>query len=205
MSAREIIAYAITHAPRGVKGGPYEGDYDEAVPTLRAAYRGERQRAKLWLPIVRSVVPTARIIRIVRKARPSEASAMLVTARRRLAAVAEHMTEHAYQEMASALEVDACRAGPSEASAVEVLRAMVAWVDSKGGGFNAIIARARRVLAASGPDPSEVVRAAMRETEAEEAFSVAPHCGRRGEAAALDAAARARVKAVDAYRKAGGK
>ncbi len=78
MSKREVIAYAITHAPRGVKGGPYEGDYDEAVPTLRAAFRGERQRAKLWLPIVRSVVPTARIIRIVRKARPSEASAVEV-------------------------------------------------------------------------------------------------------------------------------
>jgi hypothetical protein len=50
-----------------------------------------------------------------------------------------------------------------------------------------------------------VVRAAMEETDAEEAFSAAPHCGRRGEAAALDAAARARVDAVDAYREAGGK
>ena len=65
------------------------------------------------------------------------------------------------------------------------------------------IVRAR--LAASGPDPMPVVRAAMEETDAEEAFSAAPHCGRRGEAAALDAAARARVDAVDAYREAGGK
>ena len=237
MSAREILAYAITHAPRGVKGGPYEGDYDEAVPTLRAAFRGERQRAKLWLPIVRSVVPTARIIRIVRKARPfketihvcgtcgydahggrdaggrvsprvslatyagivssqqpSEASATLETARRRLAAVAESMTEHAYQEMASALEVDACRAGPSEASAVEVLRELVAWVDSKGGGFDAIIVRARRVLAASGPDPSEVVRAV--ETLREQAFR-----GPARRTAALEAL----LDTFDAYRKAGGK
>jgi len=62
-------------------------------------------------------VPHARVIRIVR-AGPSEASATLETARRRLAAVAESMTEHAYQEMASALEVDACRVEPSEASAV---------------------------------------------------------------------------------------
>ena len=152
MSKREVIAYAITHAPPGVKGGPYEGDYDEAVPTLRAAFRGERQRAKLWLPIVRSVVPTARIIRIVRKARPSEASA------------------------------------------VEVLRAMVAWVDSKGGGFNAIIARARRVLAASGPDPSEMVRAV--ETLREQAFR-----GPARRTAALEAL----LDTFDAYRKAGGK
>ena len=236
MSKREVIAYAITHAPRGVKGGPYEGDYDEAVPTLRAAFRGERQRAKLWLPIVRSVVPTARIIRIVRKARPfketihvcgtcgydahggrdaggrvsprvslatyagivssqqpSEASATLETARRRLAAVAESMTEHAYQEMASALEVDACRAGPSEASAVEVLREYVAWDCGTAADYDRIADKARRVLAGSGPDPMPVVRAAMRFAE-----RVAKDDDDGDDRAAF-------VRDVDAYRKAGGK
>lgn len=144
------------------------------------------------------------MIRIVR-ARPSEASATLETARRRLAAVAEHMTEHAYQELASALEVDACRVGPSEASAVEVLRELVAWTRHAYRPLGLILDKAHRVLAASGPDPMPVVRAALEETAAEEAFRDAPHCGRRGEGAALDAAVRARVEEVDAYRKAGGK
>ena len=53
--------------------------------------------------------------------------------------------------------------------------------------------------------PKGVKGGPYESTEAEEAFSVAPHCGLRGEAAALDAAARARVVAVDAYRKAGKK
>jgi hypothetical protein len=221
MSRREVIAYAITHAPKGVKGGPYTGNGSTAnqVPSMALARRyaledlHEAQADVAWL--VRNEY-TARVIRIVRKVRPSEASATppighrdggrLETARRLLAAVAEHMTEHAYQELASALGVDACRVGPSEASAVEVLRELVAW----DGGllpcfFSDVLDRARAVLAASGPDPMPVVRAAMEETDAEEAFSAAPHCGRRGEAAALDAAARARVDAVDAYREAGGK
>jgi hypothetical protein len=220
MSKREIIAYAITHAPPGVKSGPYAGNGSTAnqVPSMALARRyalddlHEAQADVAWL--VRNEY-TARVIRIVR-APPSEASATppighrdggrLETARRLLAAVAEHMTEHAYQELASALGVDACRVGPSEASAVEVLRELVAW----DGGllpcfFSDVLDRARAVLAASGPDPMPVVRAAMEETDAEEAFSAAPHCGRRGEAAALDAAARARVDAVDAYREAGGK
>ena len=133
MSRREVIAYAITHAPKGVKGGPYTGNGSTAnqVPSMALARRyaledlHEAQADVAWL--VRNEY-TARVIRIV---------------------------------------------------------------------------RAR--LAASGPDPMPVVRAAMEETDAEEAFSAAPHCGRRGEAAALDAAARARVDAVDAYREAGGK
>ena len=158
---KEVIAYAITHAPPGVKGGPYEGEYDKPVPTLREAWRGNRRRAKYWLAIVRRTVPHARVIRIVRKARPSEASATLETARRRLAAVAESMTEHAYQEMASALEVDACRVEPSEASAVAVLRELASY-PGNGGDLARIQARARRVLAAAGPDPMPVVRAAMR-------------------------------------------
>ena len=83
---------------------------------------------------------------------------------------------------------------PSEASAVEVLRELVAWVDSKGGGFDAIIVRARRVLAASGPDPSAVVRAV--ETLREQAFR-----GPARRTAALEAL----LDTFDAYRKAGGK
>lgn len=167
---RETIAYAITHAPRGVKGGPYTGNGSTAhqVPSMALARRyalddlHEAQADVAWL--VRNEY-TARVIRIV-QTRPS----------------------------------------PSEASAVEVLRELVAW----DGGllpcfFSDVLDRARAVLAASGPDPMPVVRAAMEETDAEEAFSAAPHCGRRGEAAALDAAARARTEAVKKYRKAGGK
>ncbi|HQY59838.1 MAG TPA: hypothetical protein PK141_00450 [Polyangiaceae bacterium] len=127
MTAREILAYAITHAPKGVKGGPYEaesGPPGEECDSLRDACRwptteaDARECAVMYLEDHLSWCGDARVIRIVR-ARPSEASATLETARRRLAAVAESMTEHAYQEMASALEVDACRAGPSEASAVD--------------------------------------------------------------------------------------
>lgn len=190
MSRREVIAYAITHAPRGVKGGPYTGNGSTAnqVPSMALARRyaledlHEAQADVAWL--VRNEY-TARVIRIVRKVRPSEASATLETARRRLAAVAEHMTEHAYQELASALEVDACRVGPSEASAVEVLRELVAWTRHA----------YRRVLAGAGPDPMRVVGAALEETAAEEAEMK----GR------LMAAREARRLWVGSYRKAGGK
>lgn len=146
MSKREVIAYAITHAPRGVKGGPYTGRMRH-VWTLAEARRFDRDEAHEKCP------RGARVIRIVR-ARPS----------------------------------------PSEASAVEVLRELVAWVDSKGGGFDAIIVRARRVLAASGPDPSEMVRAV--ETLREQAFR-----GPARRTAALEAL----LDTFDAYRKAGGK
>ena len=188
MSKREVLAYAITHAPRGQKGGPYEADdegtWGTATPSLRPGHavrwrtRPTQERVDGVLRHVREVHPHARVIRIVRKARPSEAEPTLETARRRLAAVAESMTEHAYQEMASALEVDACRAGPSGALDVEVLRELVAW----------------RVLASAGPDPSEVVRAAM-------AWGLA--CKRYG-GRPLDLEIKT-LEAVDAYRKAGGK
>lgn len=174
MSKREVIAYAITHAPKGVKGGPYEalrGGYGDPWPTLKGAFqwRGvgndgpdeeDLELARMMRDDVRALRPDARVIRIVR-ARPS----------------------------------------PSEASAVEVLREVASY-PGNGGDLARIQARARRVLAASGPDPMPVVRAALRETEAEEAEMVHPsavNAGRRM------AAREARRRAVDTYRKAGGK
>lgn len=200
MSAREVIAYAITHAPPGVKGGPYEaigGDMGDTCERLSASLRWPvdnpvntaeevlEEAREFLAEEIAPKVPHARVIRIVR-AGPSEASATLETARRRLAAVAESMTEHAYQEMASALEVDACRVEPSEASAVEVLRSFIAWVDC---------------------DPMPLARAAMRETEAEAEFFRAE---RMSEFLAvprqnLNDVREERRAAVDAYRKAGGK
>jgi hypothetical protein len=191
---KEILAYAITHAPRGVEGGPYEADYGPdgtAEPSLRVAARWPTMKpSRRIMQSIRAVVPHARVIRIVR-ARPSEASATLETARRRLASVAEHMTEHAYQEMASALEVDACRVGPSEASAVEVLRDMLATWTAAGVIQHEAFDRARRVLASSpeaGPDPMPVVRAAM-------AWRYDERPGVEDDLA----------EAVEMYRKAGGK
>jgi hypothetical protein len=74
---REVVAYAITHAPKGVKGGPYEAALGaEPVASLEDAWRtpaGTVERARSVLRTVRRYVPTARVIRIVRKARPSEA------------------------------------------------------------------------------------------------------------------------------------
>ena len=116
---------------------------------------------------------------------------------RRLAAVAESMTEHAYQEMASALEVDACRVGPREASAVAALRAILPMIadptcDNPGCLGCLAYANARRVLAAAGPDPMPVVRAAMRYLD-------------HGDDGRLGSAWVGFREAVDAYRKAGGK
>ena len=156
MSRREIIAYAITHAPPGVKGGPYTGNGSTAnqVPSMALARRyaledlHEAQADVAWL--VRNEY-TARVIRIVR-ARPSEAT-------------------------------------------VEVLRELVAERDE-------IFARARAVLATSGPDPMPVVRAAMEETDAEEAEMVHPSAANAGRRMR---AREARRRAVDTYRKAGGK
>jgi len=129
--------------------------------------------------------------------RAGEAERMVEAARRSLSSVAESMTEHAYQELASALEVDACRVGPSEASAVEVLRELVAWDDGLLPCFlNDIFVRARAVLAASGPDPMPVVRAALR---------FAALCTPALEGAAWFEATREFIDAVDTYRKAGGK
>ena len=154
-SKREVIAYAISHAgarPRASRSraGRTPGGCD--MWTLAEARRFERDEA------YEKCGPGARVIRIVR-ARPSEASATLETARRRLAAVAEH--DRARQELASALEVDACRVGPSEASAVEVLRELVAWTGHAYRPLGLILDKAHRVLAASGPDPMPVVRAAL--------------------------------------------
>jgi hypothetical protein len=118
MEKKEVIAYAITHAPPGVKGGPYDsvgGKCRDLAMALKWTKRGARARL--------GDVLGGRVIRIVRKARPSEASA------------------------------------------VEVLRSFIAWVDCNDGEEEAplrpIEEAARRVLAAAGPDPSEVVRAAM--------------------------------------------
>lgn len=158
MSKREVIAYAITHAPPGVKGGPYEGVALEPFPRerLKEAWRtpaGTLERAKSVLVGVRCRVPHARVIRIV-------------------------------------------RARPSEASAVEVLRSFIAWVDCNDGEEEAplrpIEEAARRVLAASGPDPMPVVRAAMRY------WNYGPD-GRLGPAWV------GFREACEAYRKAGGK
>ena len=130
MSKKEILAYAITHAPPGVKGGPYEGcgAIGGASAHLGCALRWPDAGGGMWardaLASVRRSVPTARVIRIVR-ARPS--------------------AEPTQQ--------------PSEASAVAVLRELVAWDDQPRGEirpFAPIIDRARRVLAAAGPDPSAV-------------------------------------------------
>lgn len=186
MSKREILAYAITHAPRGQKGGPYEGHgpAGDKVPSLALAQRyahdalGVAHEDTSWL--VRQG-HAARVIRIVRAERPA----------------------------------------PSEASAAAVLRELVAWGAHPSPGLLAIVDRARAVLAEAGPDPSEVVRAAMQETEAEEALRVsvaaknnAPGVGLRWRAAVdawlaaskrLKAARAERGAAVDAFRKAGGK
>ena len=126
---KEVIAYAITHAPPGVKGGPYEaesGPPGEECDSLRDACRwptteaDARECAVMYLEDHLSWCGDARVIRIVRKARPSEASA------------------------------------------VEVLRALVASWDETGRVREPLFANARCVLAAAGPDPMPVVRAAMR-------------------------------------------
>lgn len=160
MSRKEILAYAITHAPRGQKGGPYEGlgRAGAQVPTLRETLRWRTGKPiPETLRHVRKVRPHARVIRIV-------------------------------------------RARPSEASAVEVLRSFIAWVDCDDGEEEAplrpIEDAARRVLAASGPDPMPVVRTAMRFAE---------HCTPALEGSAWFGATREFIDAVDAYRKAGGK
>ena len=139
MSKREILAYAITHAPPGVKGGPYEADSGppgEECDSLRDACRwpttepDARECAVMYLEDHLSWCGDARVIRIVR-ARPTQQ--------------------------------------PSEASAVEVLRELVAWSDNEDADTDDVIriaTKARRVLAASGPNPMPVVRAAMAWSEA---------------------------------------
>lgn len=87
MSAREILAYAITHAPPGVKGGPYEaigGDMGDTCARLSASLRWPvdnpvntpeevlAEAREFLAEEIAPKVPHARVIRIVRKARPSE-------------------------------------------------------------------------------------------------------------------------------------
>ena len=213
MEKREVIAYAITHAPRGQKGGPYEaesGPPGEECDSLRDACRwptsepDARECAAMYLEDHLSWQGDARVIRIVRKARPSrlcDACGFLI-------------------------EAESRRRAPSEASAVEVLRELVRVGTTLAGktplpkedirvslecfadevrDVRTALARARRVLAASGPDPMPVVRAAMRETEAWDAYLAAPATRSRAETEVLDNASRKRFAAVDAYRKAGGK
>ena len=156
MEKREVIAYAITHAPRGQKGGPYEGlgRAGAQVPTLRETLRWRTGKPiPETLRHVRKVHPHARVIRIVRKARPSPSEA--------------------------------------EPSAVEVLRGMLATWEARGIIRVEAFEAARRILAASGPDPAAVVRAAMAWSEATAANGTA-----RTVALQL---------ACVAYRKAGGK
>ena len=162
MEKKEVIAYAITHAPPGVKGGPYDsvgGKCRDLAMALKWTKRGARARL--------GDVLGGRVIRIVRKARPSEASA------------------------------------------VEVLRSFIAWVDCNDGEEEAplrpIEEAARRVLAAAGPDPSEVVRAAMAEEDARVRMVRASYAELRSlEGDWLRCVEATRV-AVKAYRKAGGK
>ena len=157
MSRKEILAYAITHAPRGQKGGPYESwgrEAGESCRALAAAYRTEHQdmAEEIAADARNAGAKHARVIRIVRKARPSEASA------------------------------------------VEVLRELVAWGDNEDADTDDVIriaGKARRVLAASGPNPMPVVRAALWWSEATAANGTA-----RTVALQL---------ACVAYRKAGGK
>jgi len=134
VTAREILAYAITHAPPGVKGGPYEaesGPPGEECDSLRDACRwptteaDARECAVMYLEDHLSWCGDARVIRIVR-ARPS----------------AEPTPQ------------------PSEASAITVLRELVAdapYISPEK------LVKARSFLAASGPDPIIRARAALAE------------------------------------------
>ena len=114
MEKREILAYAITHAPPGVKGGPYManlGDYDNAVDVLSkdTAARARptewgRSKAREWAQKARKMgIKTARVIRIVQKARLEVGAA----------------------KESAAFEAETWR----EVSAVEVLRELVAVLD----------------------------------------------------------------------------
>ena len=127
MSEREIIAYAITHAPKGVKGGPYEGPGrpGHTVAQLSHAFHyktaaSAREDAE-W--IGERACPV-RVIRIVRKARPSEALAVEVL--RELAVYPGNDGDLA-RIQARARRVLAS-AGPDP---MPVVRAALAWVDSR--------------------------------------------------------------------------
>ena len=184
MSKKEIIAYAITHAPKGVKGGPYEGlgDYGSPASSLRHA---ERWKAPLspysyTLARVRQVHPHARVIRIVRKARPfKETIPVCGTC--------------GYDAHGGRDEESEPAPSPSEASAVEVMRDIVAILEKYPlEDTPRALIKARRVLAASGPDPMPVVRAAMRYLD-------------HGPDGRLGPAWMGFREACEAYREAGGK
>lgn len=171
MSKKEILAYAITHAPRGQKGGPYEGGGPpgDKVASMALAMRYAPADANVCREDAAYVTRNGhdvRVIRIVRKARLEVGAA----------------------KESAAFEAETWR----EASAVEVLRELVAWDDAPSEGqLEPTIHRARRVIAASGPDPMPVVRAALSWSEATAANGTA-----RTVALQL---------ACVAYRKAGGK
>ena len=174
---REVVAYAITHAPRGVKGGPYESivDFGAQVPTLRDTnlHRfGYRPASKYTLARIRARHPHARVIRIVRKARPSEASAVEV--------------------LRELVRTGTTLAGKTPLPKEDMRVSLECFADEVRD-VRAALTRARRVLAASGPDPMPVARAAM-------AWGLA--CKRYG-GRPLDLELKT-LEAVDAYRKAGG-
>ena len=218
MSKKEIIAYAITHAPKGVKGGPYEaigGDMGDTCERLSASLRWPvdnpvntaeevlEEAREFLAEEIAPKVPHARVIRIVRKARPfKETIPVCGTC--------------GYDAHGGRDEESEPAPSPSEASAVEVLRearivlalcttgrhvrsapeyAIVRRIGSEMG-YGALMSAASAswaemfdgtpqrgaqhtcgpcertvemaldridaVLAASGPDPMPVVRAAMR-------------------------------------------
>ena len=71
MSRREIIAYAITHAPPGQKGGPYLSHGQTIVPRLHQAWRTSPTdaglaRIRAEAKRQRRSREHARVIRIVR-------------------------------------------------------------------------------------------------------------------------------------------
>lgn len=143
MSKREVVAYAITHAGRtpegkAIRGGPYEAIEGDMGDTCT-----DLRGALRW--------PT------------SEDGNKLEEARK-------FLKEDVLPVIPHARVIRIVRARPSEgreASAVEVLRELVAWDDDPPTcTLNDIFARARRVLAASGPDPMPVVRAAEKRRDA---------------------------------------
>ena len=194
---KEVIAYAITHAGfdakgKAIKGGPYAAmvyaDTKATTPDLAKAWRCDVYPLRRSHP---SATPTP--------VGPAQAHAY-----------ANDLRNHGCTVRVIRI-VRARPSEPSEASAVEVLREMVAWDDQpRGGGirpFAPIIDHARCVLAAAGPDPMLVVRAAMRETEAERVFNRAIVTGRSAGAEVDDliAAREELAEAVGKYTKAGGK
>lgn len=212
MSRREVIAYAITHAPRGQKGGPYEGcGVGEEMATLALAQRyGDAADAHEDASWLMRQGHSARVIRIVRAANTERLRivgknlcGLLVDISVASRADIGQYVANALREINSFLPADshvpvpAVDDAPSEAEAVAVLRELVAAHDAYDardeaddlGDLDALIPRARRVLAGAGPDPMPVVWAAVAWRDW------------GGEGTPWTGLA----KAVDVYRKAGGK